>query len=281
VQGDRRTIGEGLGVLGWAWWLRVDPGNRNQDGFAGGLIVQQKQWRQKLIISDSKEFAFIHVPKCAGTSIRTSLLQYDTRNNYYWHHHNLAGPRDSDTPLRVDKGHLTLSMLKQLYPNDFRLLSEYTTFAISRHPRKRLISAFFEPRMLLLKLAKTKTDEAIANTQEKFREYVSALTDKANFLNPNFTHATPQSQFHVYRGKLITDSIITLENQQSGVSRLKFLNPTAGFMAEKALSKKREKATKLPDELLLWETLPQELQRRCASLYQDDCDLLGYKFNDE
>ena len=232
-----------------------------------------------MIISDTKRFIFIHVPKCAGTSVRSILSKHDTRNNFYWMHHLLPGATKDHQPLPVDKAHMPLSILKNLYPNDFNLIFEYTTFAVSRHPRTRLISAFFESRRKLLEMAKTKREKAIELTRKIFREYICSLTANANFLHPEFVHATPQSLFHMYRGKMMTDVVITLENPGNGLAKLHLLNHEAWFLTQKALETKRNQK-KLSDELLLWDSLPEGLQRKCADLYQEDCDLLGYRFLD-
>lgn len=231
----------------------------------------------KMIISDTYNYIFIHVPKCAGTSIRSILSKHDTRNNFYWMHHLLPGATKENNPLPVDKAHMTLSVLKQLYPDDFNLISEYTTFALSRHPRTRLISAFFEPRQKLLNAANAKTDEAIESTRRIFREYIQSLTTNANFLYPAFVHATPQSLFHIYQGKMMTDVVIRVENPNDGLARLHLLNPKAWLLTQEALKTKKNQKN-LPDELLLWESLPKDLQRKCADLYQEDCELLGYRF---
>jgi hypothetical protein len=233
-----------------------------------------------VIISETKAFVFIHVPKCAGTSIRNSLSPHDTRNNYFWMHHYLHGASESSPSLPIDKAHMPLAILKNLYPSDFVLLSEYTTFAASRHPLERLISAFFEPRKELLELAASKNCDTIAQIQDFFKHYVTRLTTDANFLDPTFVHATPQSYYHVYKGKIMTDAIIRLEDPQRGIAKLKYLNPTAGFAAERALETSANASKTITKELNLWKSLPLELREKCASLYQDDCDLLGYKFNE-
>ena len=232
-----------------------------------------------MIISDTKQFIFFHVPKCAGTSIRSELLKHDTRNNFYWMHHLLPGGTKDHPPLPVDKAHMPLTILKELYPNEFNLISEYTTFSISRHPRMRLISAFFEPRRKLLEIAKTEKEKAIEPTRKIFREYIYSLTTNANFLRPEFVHATPQSQYHIYRGKIMTDAIIALENPSDGLAKLHLLNHEAWLLTQEALKTKRNQK-KSPDQLLLWESLPENLQRKCADLYQEDCELLGYRFLD-
>ncbi len=233
-----------------------------------------------MVISDTKNFVFIHVPKCAGTAIRESLRRHDTRNNYYWMNHALPGPEASSPALGLDKAHLPLAVLRRLYPDDFSLLSKYTTFATSRHPRKRLVSAFFEPRHQLLKLATSESHAEAAKAHDAFKGYVTALVTTANFLEHQFVHAMPQTFYHVDKGKVTTDVIIKLEDPQPGIARLKYLNSAAGVVTETALKSAAKRTTNLPTELRLWESLPLELQKKCAALYQDDCDLLGYEFND-
>ena len=193
--------------------------------------------------------------------------------------HLLPGATKDHQPLPVDKAHMTLPILKKLYPNDFKLLSEYTTFAVSRHPRARLISAFFEPRRKLLEIAKSKSAKAIESTRKIFREYIYALTTNANFLDPQFVHATPQSLFHIYRGKMLTDVVINLENPGNGLAKLRLLNHEAWLLTQEALNTKKNQK-KLPDELLLWDSLPESLQRKSAEIYQEDCELLDYRFLD-
>jgi len=233
----------------------------------------------EVVISDTERFVFIHVPKCAGTTIRGSLRRYDTRNNYYWDHHSLPGSKASSPALEIDKAHLPLAILRSLYPNDFSLLSKYTTFAVSRHPRTRLVSAFFEPRRQLLKLATSESHAEATKVQDTFKGYVTALVTTANFLQRQFVHAMPQTFYHVYRGKVTTDVIIKLEDPEPGIARLKYLNSAAGVATETALKSSAKHTTNLPTELRLWESLPLELQNKCSALYEDDCDLLGYEFN--
>ena len=70
-----------------------------------------------MLISDSHKFAFIHIPKCAGTTVRKSLLKFDTRNNFYWMHNTLEGfgLQGEKTTIDFDKSHLTLNVLKYYY----------------------------------------------------------------------------------------------------------------------------------------------------------------------
>jgi hypothetical protein len=130
----------------------------------------------------------------------------------------------------------------------------------------------------LLNAAKAGTHEAKEQVRGAFQKFITALTTHANFLHPAFIHAAPQHLFHVHRRKITTDVIITLEAPREGISKLTYLNPIAGLAVEQALTTVKN-SKKPPDELLLWESLPQELQHKCALLYKDDCELLGYEFN--
>ena len=235
-----------------------------------------------MIISDSQKFAFLHVPKCAGTTIRQALLQYDSRKNHYWLYQKIciSSPGKENITRIIDKAHLPLKILQRLYPRDYALLFEYSTFATCRHPRKRLISAFFEPRQALLKKTQTKSNRAIIATQKIFAEYISELVETKHLLNRKFIHAIPQHVFHINQGKVVTDSIIKLEDQDNGIKRLKAINTIAALKSEEALKSKRNKKY-IPEEIRLWESLPRELKSKCESLYQTDCDFLGYNFNAE
>lgn len=77
----------------------------------------------------------------------------------------------------------------------------------------------------------------------------------------------------------MTDATIKLEDPRSGIARLKYLNPTAGLAVERALEASAKNVSILPNQLNLWKSLAPELQKKCADLYQDDCEFLGYEFN--
>ena len=78
---------------------------------------------------------------------------------------------------------------------------------------------------------------------------------------------------------MMTDAVIKLENPGDGLARLRLLNPKAWLLTRKALKRKKNQKS-VPDELLLGESLPKGLQRKCADLYQEDCELFGYTFLD-
>ena len=166
-----------------------------------------------MIISDTQKFIFLHIPKCGGTTIRKSLINFDTRNNYFWMFDYLPGAEAESPKLQVDKAHMTLAIFKQLYPRDFELLNDYTVFAFSRNPIKRLISSFWEPRKRILKtFDENQLDINLKNKiQELFNLYLEKLVLNYSFLDPSYLHSTPQNMYVTFGKKVVTDVIIKLD----------------------------------------------------------------------
>ena len=63
-----------------------------------------------MIVSDSKRFLFIHIPKCAGNTVRNWLRRYDTRSDFFW---GIYAPF-SNPQCAVDLSHITLPMLRRI-----------------------------------------------------------------------------------------------------------------------------------------------------------------------
>ena len=91
-----------------------------------------------MIISDDHEFAFIHIPKCAGTSVRRALRGLDTTGQAFF--------RIADHPQMglVHLAHLTLADLAEHYPEMFDKVIRYRSMAIVRDPLERFYSAVFQ-----------------------------------------------------------------------------------------------------------------------------------------
>ena len=87
-----------------------------------------------MIISDRRQFVFIHNPKCAGTALRAVLMPFDTTGNFFWLHDTCNGRK-------IDKAHMPLFMMRQRFPEYFALLPRYLTFMAVRNPFTRAISA--------------------------------------------------------------------------------------------------------------------------------------------
>jgi hypothetical protein len=88
-----------------------------------------------MIINDAHCFAFVHIPKCAGTSVRKQLEAYD----------KYAGAFDAKVahPVlgNVHLAHLPLDVLREHYPTAFDEVFRYHSFAVLRDPIERFVSA--------------------------------------------------------------------------------------------------------------------------------------------
>jgi hypothetical protein len=91
-----------------------------------------------MIISDRYKFAFIHIPKCGGTTVKHSLAGLDDRAGLYSmvHYHEALG--------YIDFTHLPLSVMKNHFAYDYDCVRKYRSFALCRDPTDRFLSALLQ-----------------------------------------------------------------------------------------------------------------------------------------
>lgn len=92
-----------------------------------------------MIINDSRRFIFVHIPKCAGTSVRVHLAAFDTTGGAF----STSGGVVPGIG-RVDLAHLPLAALREHFPDAFAKVRDYEAFAIIRDPFKRFSSSLFQ-----------------------------------------------------------------------------------------------------------------------------------------
>lgn len=122
-----------------------------------------------MIISHRHGFVFVHIPKCAGTSVRTQIERCDPT------HVALAEVDEHPVLGRIDYGHIPLPLLREHFPDEYWALETLTSFAIVRDPLSRFGSALRQmlwqyekrpmtlvPRDELRELALRAIDEAAA-----------------------------------------------------------------------------------------------------------------------
>lgn len=89
-----------------------------------------------MIISDRKKFVFIHIPKCAGTSVRSRIEHLDDRGGAY------SGRLDEHPELGLlNYVHIPLETLRDHFPKEYECVLAYRSLAIMRDPYARFVSS--------------------------------------------------------------------------------------------------------------------------------------------
>lgn len=88
-----------------------------------------------MIICPNQNFAFVHIPKCAGTSVRSQILRCDP--DY------IEQARVGRHPAlgTIDYGHIPLDQLRQYFPENYASVRDMDSFAVLRDPLARFGSA--------------------------------------------------------------------------------------------------------------------------------------------
>jgi hypothetical protein len=89
-----------------------------------------------MIISDKEKFVFVHIPKCAGTSVRSRIEHLDDRSGAY------SGRLEQHPELGLlNYVHLPLQTLYDHFPAEFECIKSYRSVAVLRDPSKRFVSS--------------------------------------------------------------------------------------------------------------------------------------------
>lgn len=132
-----------------------------------------------MILNDNLRFAYIHIPKCGGTTIKHSIPQV-TKTLLDNGHGELSG-------------HLPLCFLKKERPDIFSKIVAYRSFAHVREPVSRFRSSLFQYNRLNLKLSSTELSDkkllAIAH------DICQELPQQELPFSAQYEHFTPQIHY--------------------------------------------------------------------------------------
>jgi hypothetical protein len=159
-----------------------------------------------VIISDELRFAFIHVPKCAGSSIRLHLK---------------ASAIDSYKGAFGDKGfheqlgcvihyaHIPLIYLREHFRDAFDKVDQYSSYAIVRDPRARFVSAVLQRMREFKEIPHSRISRKVivANALEA----VDWLSQRRFFADLEYIHFAPQSWFLALDGRQIVKNLFSID----------------------------------------------------------------------
>ncbi|WP_170554121.1 MULTISPECIES: sulfotransferase family 2 domain-containing protein [Ruegeria] len=166
-----------------------------------------------MILSDRYRFIFIHVPKCAGTSVRNAVLPFhdaDSRFLKTVEHHPKLG--------EIDFRHLPLSLLRELDPEAFEKFKTYESYALLRDPVQRFRSAMAQRAKMYLGKEFAQLDDS--DIRDEVGKVIAYLQSDPAVIAPDYIHFAQQSGFVEIDGKRLVRNLYPVERIDCFVSDL-------------------------------------------------------------
>lgn len=156
-----------------------------------------------MIISDNHRFAFVHIPKCAGVSVKRPLRAIDTTQGYFSRigEHAEMG--------RIHLAHITLRDLAQHFPDETAKLHDYRAFAVVRDPSERFLSALFQRLREFRHFNQSEITRG--RIEQEAAEVIRYLESAPERLDLEHVHFNRQSDYVFHGGKRVVDDIFPIE----------------------------------------------------------------------
>lgn len=183
------------------------------------------QWYRKIfsmIVSDTEKFIFIHNPKCAGTSIRSCLIHYDTTKNFFSGYKMINGQK-------LALMHLPLWKLDEIFPYFIdSKIRQYYTFTTVRNPYTRTISAFNSAQELIY--VKFKETGNIKEYSEKLNTFISSMDkSKLDSIDHSYRHFIRQSDFVFFNNEKLIDTVMKYEEIPDAFDSMKWMHTLIAY----------------------------------------------------
>jgi hypothetical protein len=216
------------------------------------------------MISHKHKFIFIHIPKCAGTSLTNLFFKdydLDWKKPNYEIHYGWCPKR------KIHMQHATPLELLDLGLIDKDIWDSYYKFTVVRNPWSRAHSDYF----WLMKTRKIK--DSFQNYINKRGEFEEILRDRESFFYRG-DHLTSQSSYLDTEKNSKIDKIIKFENISKGVKQvLEDLKLPNWGIPHTNKGKKQYKH---------YSDFYTNTNKKLVELkYKDDIKILKYKFEDK
>lgn len=170
-----------------------------------------------MIINDTHRFVFIHIPKCAGTTVRSRLQLFDEAGGAFA---SVVG--DHAALGTIDYTHIPLSILEQYFPNEYAKVCSYQSFALVRNPFDRFASALSQHlRMYGKAQIQNLSITEIKREIHKSIDVLSKYREPGTFLPYRYIHFQRQSDYiyshqvcvvkHLFLTSQISDMLAEIE----------------------------------------------------------------------
>lgn len=157
-----------------------------------------------MILSDKHHFVYLHIPKCAGTTIRMRLTRgeasFDRRFSDYV---ELPGTG------QYHGAHLTLKMLRDHFPTEYDKVKAYDSVTVMRDPLVRFSSAFSQYQREFYGRNSDLLSPEMMRVELKILQ--ERLQDGLQTEDTKLMHFLPQADFIELNGEKIVDTVYPLE----------------------------------------------------------------------
>lgn len=152
-----------------------------------------------MIISEQHRIAFVHIPKCAGSSVREQIEQlHDIPERF-------TALLDHPELGRIHRAHLPLWALREHYPNAFSHLQEFDVYAICRDPTDRFRSAVAE--YFRVNIGREISHCSAEDVREQVQAIIARLRENPTIVDASYCHFIPQSEFIELDGETIANHL--------------------------------------------------------------------------
>lgn len=162
-----------------------------------------------MIICHTNRFVFLHIPKCAGSTVRSALSRYDEYMDQYFGRavslHSVLGP--------LDYHHIPLPVLRDYFPEDFSCLERYRTFTLLRDPFLRFPSSLHE--RFFQRDCKPLDQRNIIEISREVDQVMGALSRQPHnvpILDPELIHFSRQRDYVYCDDRKIVDSLYRISD---------------------------------------------------------------------
>lgn len=170
-----------------------------------------------MIISDKFGLVFVHIPKCAGTTLRFALAPFDDAADRYYNkgvsEHPVLGP--------LDYHHIPLEVLAEHFTQDFDLFDSYRSFALVRDPFARFPSSLHERFVQRDGIPLSKRNRAeIAKEVDEVLRVLSEHPKDRPVTDPGLIHFSRQKDYIFLNGRRVVQTVRTVAEMDDVLSDL-------------------------------------------------------------
>ncbi len=156
------------------------------------------------ILSRSKNFNFIHIPKNGGSTIRHSYLPFDDCGQKF-----AFSVKEHDELGTIAQGHLPLWVIRKYYPDEFAQIQSGWACAITRDPMERFRSAMAQ-RMREFRGCKLE-DLDKDQMHDELGKIIDHMTNNPDLPQAEFCHFTRQRDFIFLDGVQVVENVYPLD----------------------------------------------------------------------